>query len=364
MSSILLRNFRQHNRLVRQTFVNWQKVNYYSSDSNGDKQDSKKIVKKEPMEVQKKSSRENIKSYFFVRFFNYIQNYDKVLEKKFPSAMHIYRVFSIGVKEFFNDTKMFFKINSIVNKQGLKSLTRKEMELFNQMPKDMMKVSPVLLISALPFANYVIFPLAYMYPRTFLTSHFWSLQQRAEFQQLYIKERTAYNKKIFRKLQQNLNATVLLPCHNEFNYVLGLLGSGTHPTADDIIKIKDIFKNSPYKLDSLTSSHLTYLCKLHGIHSLYLKRVRLAEHFYAMQTMDQAIKSEGDVHNLPIDALRKSCYLRGLNPINLPNHEMIRWLREYLKVSQEISTDCISLYLHLPILLTYNHPNNWRLTHK
>lgn len=56
-----------------------------------------------------KYSRENVKrnvqGYVFSRFFDYVKNYDKVLEKKFPSAMHVYRVFLVGVKEFFNDMK-------------------------------------------------------------------------------------------------------------------------------------------------------------------------------------------------------------------------------------------------------------------
>lgn len=76
--------------------------------------------------------------------------------------MHVYRVFMIGVKDFYNDTKKLIKVNSIVNDKGLKGLTRKEMELMNQMPKDIMKIAPVLLIAALPFANYVIFPIAWV----------------------------------------------------------------------------------------------------------------------------------------------------------------------------------------------------------
>jgi LETM1-like protein len=95
-----------------------------------------------------------------------------------------------------------------------------------------------------------------MYPRTFLTSHFWSIQQRVEFQELFLKERTAYNKKIFRKLQENLDATENFPSHNEFNYVLGLLGSGHHPSASEILAVKDIFLHKPYKIDSLSGSHL------------------------------------------------------------------------------------------------------------
>jgi hypothetical protein len=142
------------------------------------------------------------------------------------------------------------------------------------MPKDMLKVSPVLIIAALPFMNYVIFPLAwvlhsnanlliintvifsFMYPRHLLTSHFWSIQQRVEFQELFLKERTSYNKKIFRKLQENLNSTTQSPYHKEFNYVLGLLGSGTHPTAEEILTVKEVFNEPPFALKYLSSSHL------------------------------------------------------------------------------------------------------------
>lgn len=317
-------------------------------------------------QLQQKYSRENVRQYLFTRFFNYIGNYDKILEKKFPSAMHVYRVFMVGVKDFYSDMKKYYKINAIKNssEKGLRALTRKELELWKQMPSDMMKVGPVLLISALPFANYVVFPLAYMYPRHLLTSHFWSIQQRVEFQELFLKERTSYNRKIFRLLQSKLEATHLSGYYKTWNYVLGLLGSGTHPSAEEILSVKQIFNETPYHIESLSSSHCSYLCGLHGIHRFYLKRVRLSEHCYTMHMMDQAIKSEGDVHNMPTESLRHSCYLRGLNPANMPNEEMIQWLREWLKVSMQIGTENISLYLHLPILLSYNHPNNWKLTHK
>lgn len=209
-----------------------------------------------------------------------------------------------------------------------------------------------------------IFNCRYMYPRRFLTSHFWSLQQKIEFQELFLKDRTQYNRKIFRHLQSKLDLTEGSIHHRKFNYVLGLLGSGTHPTADDLIEVKSIFTEPPYLLSSLSSSHLKLLCKLHGIHSWYLKQARLSEHCYFMQNQDRAIKLEGGVHNLPVMALRNACYLRGLNPTTLTNDEMVVWLREWMKVSMDIQTDVMSLYLHLPILFTYNHPNNWRLTHK
>lgn len=203
-----------------------------------------------------------------------------------------------------------------------------------------------------------------MYPRHLLTSQFWNYDQKIDFQELFLRDRTSYNRKILRCLQAKLDATINSGYYKTLNYVLGLLGSGTHPSAEEILSIREVFLDSPYHIDSLSSAHLKYLCKLHGIHSVYLKGVRLSEHVYVMHHMDLAIKNEGGVHNMASDALRYSCYMRGLNPTGLTNEELVEWLREWITVSLRIGTENISLYLHLPLLLTYNHPNNWRLSHK
>lgn len=99
---------------------------------------------------------------------------------------------------------------------------------------------------------------------------------------------------------------------------------------------------------------------LHGLRMGINKRLRLYEHAFMVHTMDIAIKREGGIHNMPESALRRACYIRGLNPINLKNEEMIDWLRSWVAISLNIEEKHISLFLHLPILLGYNHPNNWK----
>lgn len=79
--------------------------------------------------------------------------------------------------------------------------------------------------------------------------------------------------------------------------------------------------------------------------------------------MDLAIKREGGVHNMSTENLHSSCFIRGLNPVDLSTDELIEWLRAWVTVSLEIDGSNVSLYLHLPIFLGYNHPNNWKLIH-
>uniref|UniRef100_A0AAG5DJ29 Letm1 RBD domain-containing protein n=1 Tax=Anopheles atroparvus TaxID=41427 RepID=A0AAG5DJ29_ANOAO len=335
-----------------------------SKDQSNDKQSTKERL---TVKYSRENVKRNVEGYVFSRFFDYVKNYDKVLEKKFPSAMHVYRVFLVGVRDFFNDMKKLVKITKIVysHDNDLRCLTRKEIELYYQMPRDMKKVAPVLLISALPFANYVIFPLAYMYPRTLLTSHFWSIQQKVDFAQIDLRNRLVNNRRVFRFMQSKLDILKKNkdPTYEKFSYILGLLGSGLHPTSEEILDIKEVFQRPPFHLNSLGSSHLKYLCRLHDIRAFLLRRFRLSERAYIVHHMDMAIKREGGVHNMPIESLKHACFLRGLNATNLSAESMIDWLQEWVKVSLVVNEDSISLLLHLPILLTYNHTNNWILIH-
>lgn len=91
---------------------------------------------------------------------------------------------------------------------------------------------------------------------------------------------------------------------------------------------------------------------------------RLTHRAKCFHLMDNAIKREGGVHNMPTDALRNACFLRGLNAANLSNADLIEWLEKWVEISMGIDGQNFSLYLHLPVLITYNHPNNWHLLYQ
>lgn len=106
--------------------------------------------------------REDIRGYALKRFVNYIKNYEQLLEKKFPGAMRVYRVFMDGVKLFGRDMIQLLKIRSkmAIGEKDFDTMTRRELELCHQMPRDMRRVGPIILISAIPFAHYVTMPIA------------------------------------------------------------------------------------------------------------------------------------------------------------------------------------------------------------
>lgn len=120
--------------------------------SNDQSKASKKSIKKE---------KERLRTYVLEKYMKYVQNYTLLLEKKFPAAMKMYRVFSVGIKDFYNDLKTYITLRIKVGRdQGFSNISRQDIELYQKMPSDMWRIAPVLILSAIPFGNYVIFPLA------------------------------------------------------------------------------------------------------------------------------------------------------------------------------------------------------------
>lgn len=96
----------------------------------------------------------------------------------------------------------------------------------------------------------------YWYPRYFLTHHFWTLQQRSEFAVMNLRDRLGYNRLVFRDLQNKLSTLKNDRHYEEWREILGKLGSGLHPTADEILCVKELFSEPPYKTASLSYAHI------------------------------------------------------------------------------------------------------------
>lgn len=47
------------------------------------------------------------------------------------------------------------------------------------------------------------------------------------------------------------------------------------------------------------------------MHAGWFRRTRLADRARVLIEMDRAIMREGGIHNLPLAALNKACYIRG-----------------------------------------------------
>ncbi|KAJ8670651.1 hypothetical protein QAD02_001910 [Eretmocerus hayati] len=310
----------------------------------------------------KKSRVNSIKKYWLFRYVDYVKNYDQVLEKNFPKTMHVYRVFSVGTKVFYEDLKRYIKVRKKIKQCGMRALTREELQLMFTMPKDLMKISPVLLISAIPFTNYIIFPLVFYFPHLLLTSHYWSIEDKLKFMLKEHKKKLLYNKPLFRCLQKQVSSVKDARLKGELQNVVACLGSGTHPTVNSILSCKVLFSGPPYSLSCIKRRHVKMLLKIHGMSTLGLwNKRRLLKRGLLVKQMDEAIQKEGGVTKLPYDALRWAVSFRGVNPVNMSDESMQNWLGKWLAISSQVDECSISLLLHSPILLAYNYETNWTL---
>ncbi len=210
-----------------------------------------------PSGADVKNSRvKQIQKYWIFRYIDYVKNYEKVLEKNFPKTMHVYRVFSIGTKEFYGDIKKYMQVRKKIRNFGMDALSRDELQLTFTFPKDLIKISPVLLISAIPFTNYIIFPLAFYFPHKILTSHYWSIQDKFNFMMNEHKKRLQYYKPLLRCLQGEVNSVKDLNLKMHLQDIVAHLGSGTHPSSESILSCVKLFSGSPFSLNTLKRKHM------------------------------------------------------------------------------------------------------------
>ncbi|CAG9864480.1 unnamed protein product [Phyllotreta striolata] len=335
-----------------------------SARLNHNKPNERKLSKNTPLYKTKEAKK--VRYYIVEKYVEYLKKLETILEKRFPGAMKVYKHFLEGVRLFVTDTKEFFRIVRLLNTPGksFQDLSRQEMELYIQMPRDMKKVAPILLLTALPFGT-AILPLTHMFPRHLLCSHFWTAQQKSEFQLFNLKHRLTHNRPLFRHLQSQLDFLRNQRLYEQWREVIAMIGSGQQPPVKKILECRDLFTSEPYHLLYISRNHVIHLCKLHEMTTgVFFRRVRLAERAYIIKEMDRAIAREGGVEKLPLDALRKCCYIRGLNPADVQTEEMIRYLNNWLELSSNINRHCYSLLLHAPVLLAYNSPSNWRLIYQ
>ncbi|XP_037569672.1 LETM1 domain-containing protein 1-like [Dermacentor silvarum] len=298
--------------------------------------------------------------YVFSKFKFFLEGYDKIL-RKFPVAYRLHQVFVVGTKDLYQDVRTYMKISQDLRSgKSVRELSRSELELYYRVPRDMLKMVPILTIISLPGTNFIMFPLIYLFPGHLLTWQFWSLEQRIDFAVAQQRKKVRNYRHVFRHLQTNV------PKGEEGKQLLSVfhkLGSGTHPTVAEILDVKQYFSSKPLSLSSLSRNHLVALCKIHGKSTFFLGRKRrLWKHGGFVREMDLAMAREG-LGQMDLSELRWACFLRGFNPMGLSKRDMVQYLQDWINISSNIEGDCISLLLHCPILLAYNAPSNWILIH-
>lgn len=96
-----------------------------------------------------------------------------------------------------------------------------------------------------------------MFPKQFLSPHFWSIQQRVKFTTDMLQDRLYHQRSVFRFMQSRLE--VLRnddTAFRQMRLVLGRLGAGQHPSVEDVVALTTVMSRPPYNLESLPQNVL------------------------------------------------------------------------------------------------------------
>jgi len=309
-------------------------------------------------EVTKKTE---IKRKAFSRLFDFVEHYgEKVLDKLLPEvAMKAVKTFSRGTKALLADMKEYSWVNHVLTEtsnwqKACLTLSRRQLEIYLYLPGEMMRVTPVLIVSAFPFAQNVAFPLAMMFPNHLLSSHFYNENQQSMAYHGKIVGRQSH----YRHVLRYLNSSIVTP-KSGFEQILStILHDKTTPNPAAILRLKSIFEEAAIlHIKLLTAPHVKHLMRAHQVRGsiLWIPRFRLQQHANLVHQIDLAIVREGGPDLLSLEELRRACHLRGLNVKDQDQAVMLKYLTEWLTVTSKLDYTSMSMLLHLPILLGYNH---------
>ena len=215
-----------------------------------------------------------------------------------------------------------------------------------------MRVTPVLVLSSFPMAQNIVFPLAMMYPNYLLSTHFYTDEQKMSSFLSDAKSRQSYYISVLRDLQTSTP--------NEFKAEKAVLKEIFQqqdiPSASKILKLRPLFdKGGPLYISELKATHVKHLMKINGVRGslLWFPRFRLQQYANLVHEIDRAIlREEFHMDNME---LARACNLRGLNVASLNDDQLYEYLEKWIEITEKLTIYQMSMFLHLPILLGYNH---------
>ncbi|KAG9491624.1 hypothetical protein GDO78_000241 [Eleutherodactylus coqui] len=179
--------------------------------------------------------------------------YERFLERKFPKFYILYSTFMKGARMLWIDGKEVTRIRRRMKSQGIQyhQLPYGDMEKLRQFRRDLIKATPVIIISAPPFANYLVFVLMYLFPRQLLIRHFWTPKQQEEFLEIYHNKRKDVYEDVLDGLLQSLPSVTERTLQDQIRYLVTQVQQGIHPKVANIEQVRTAFSGPPFCMSNL-----------------------------------------------------------------------------------------------------------------
>ncbi|XP_029325461.1 LETM1 domain-containing protein 1 isoform X3 [Mus caroli] len=223
--------------------------------------------------------------------------------------------------------------------------------------RDITKCLFVGLISIPPFANYLVFLLMYLFPRQLLVKHFWTPKQQIDFLDVYHGLRRQSHSEVLTHLRRASTFVSHEKLRRHLTDLCTKVQSGTHPTAQDVLALRDCFSTYPLGFSQLQASQMRALSQAMLLTPYLpppLLRRRLKSHTIVIHQLDRALAKLG-IGQLTAQEVKSACYLRGLNSTHIADDRCRAWLGEWLHISCSLKEPELSLLLHSVVLLSTNY---------
>ncbi|XP_038197309.1 LETM1 domain-containing protein 1 isoform X3 [Arvicola amphibius] len=167
---------------------------------------------------------------------------------------------------------------------------------------------------------------------------------------------------VFMKVPSRCHQVSFRRCHFHptLCQLLGLpadVQNGTHPTAHDILALRECFSTYPLGLNQLQALQMKALSRAMLLTPYLpppLLRWRLKSHTTVIHQLDRALAKLG-IGQLTAQEVKSACYLRGLNSTHIADDRCRAWLGEWLQISCSLREAELSLLLHNVVLLSTNY---------
>ncbi|XP_014681919.1 PREDICTED: LETM1 domain-containing protein 1-like isoform X1 [Priapulus caudatus] len=310
---------------------------------------------------QKKKSRiasSALVTFAVAKYNRYVTWYEGILERRYPGVFKIYKIVKHGLRDLFLDARDYFRIYTQIRKgKPLGTLTRRELEVYRQLPHDLLHCLPLYCLQAIPFVGNVFFIVAYKYPKSLLSHQFWTPDQKMQFWLEDLTERVQNYNIIMAKLERKTRKITDDKLRIYMEDVLHELHSNRHPSTEQLLLTRQLFVERPFGIHKVGYKQMINLCKIHERWPYFQPRARMHKYGMLLRATDLAITRDGFADENAHEIIA-ACFIRGLNPKSLHTEQRIAWLKQWVEVAEHVDEDCISLLLHCPIFLGLNEPTN------
>nr|CAH8825922.1 unnamed protein product [Trichobilharzia regenti] len=321
------------------------------------------------------------KKYIVKALTSVVKGYTKLvtfLEKKWAdkhaSSFRNYTLFKKGVHSTLMDVSDLGQLMTHITLcsrpvvELLPTLNRHQVYVLRQVPKDLMRISPVLILAPLP-GTILILPIFFAFPRVFLSRAFWTPEQCESIDTKALAHR--FHSGVQSSLLEQLHLATetslssagysqpVLRSLKEFADVLNQISQSKPITLNQVPAVIPAFKG-PLALERLDKSHLTGLCKLHDLSicsyawtmnsflwgDTYTRKsilqtyriLVLKKHAHFLYAEDKCMNTEklcciDDDNNSPSSEFKQLCLLRGINPYAMNNKDLMEELRLWISMS-------------------------------